>query len=148
MKLIKNIITIIIILIASIIIFSLTGLAIISFIGIAIAIIILLFIFSLLKNSLKIILVLAIIGSIIYLILNYSNINLPLQNKLTCQQDSDCICGGIITKTGECFVGNKDYYDKFVNKNATCPDFCTGIAGNGQTRCINNKCQNLFNQTK
>lgn len=52
-----------------------------------------------------------------------------------CSTDSDCACGTHIT-TGECFYGNKDYVD--VEKQ--CPDFCTGIAGNLATKCVNSTC--------
>lgn len=53
----------------------------------------------------------------------------------SCAQDSDCACGKNIA-TGECFYGNKDY----VNVSQQCPDFCTGIAGNLEIKCVDNKC--------
>ena len=52
-----------------------------------------------------------------------------------CQQDSDCACGRHKT-TGDCFYGNKNY----VDTGKQCPDFCTGIAGNLEIRCVNNEC--------
>ncbi|MEK6974458.1 MAG: hypothetical protein AABW41_04455 [Nanoarchaeota archaeon] len=57
-----------------------------------------------------------------------------------CKTDNDCICGGKDSMYGTCFVGNIDFYNKYVNKTESCPDFCTGIAGNLQTKCINNVC--------
>jgi len=58
-----------------------------------------------------------------------------------CSVDADCICGGIDTATKGCFVGNLDYYKKYVDKTRICPDFCTGITGNLETKCINNTCR-------
>ena len=57
-----------------------------------------------------------------------------------CETKEDCICGGIDLKTGNCFIGNKDYYSKYVNQTAVCPDFCGGIANNLEIRCENNAC--------
>jgi hypothetical protein len=62
----------------------------------------------------------------------------------SCKLDSDCVCGGIDRTTGMCFMGNKEYYDKNVDKSKQCPDFCTGIAGNLVVRCIDNKCIQMF----
>jgi len=63
--------------------------------------------------------------------------------------DKDCICGGVDIKTGSCFIGNKNYYNLYVNKKAYCPDFCNGIANNLETMCIKNKCLTVSkNQTK
>jgi hypothetical protein len=58
-----------------------------------------------------------------------------MQDETYCEQDSDCACGRHIA-TGECFTGNKG----FVNTTNPCPDFCSGIAGNLETKCIENKC--------
>jgi hypothetical protein len=60
-------------------------------------------------------------------------------NRVYCKLDSDCICGGK-DENGACFVGNIEFYNQYVNKTESCPDFCTGIAGNLQTKCINNSC--------
>lgn len=60
-----------------------------------------------------------------------------------CQVDSDCVCGGIDKNTGECFVGNLAYQKEFVDMSRDCPDFCTGIAGHLETKCVNNVCQNV-----
>jgi hypothetical protein len=59
-----------------------------------------------------------------------------------CEQDSDCACGTSIS-TGDCFVGNA----KYVNTEKQCPDFCTGIAGNFQTQCVEKQCR-LVNTNK
>lgn len=61
-------------------------------------------------------------------------------DKDSCLTDSDCLCGGIDKKTSSCFIGNKAYYDLYVDKELYCPDFCEGIAGNFQTKCVNKKC--------
>ncbi len=62
-------------------------------------------------------------------------------DKKFCNADSDCICMGIDSETGSCYLGNKDYYEKSVlNKTYICPDFCTGIAGNFEIKCEQNKC--------
>jgi len=53
-----------------------------------------------------------------------------------CVEDKDCACG-VHIETGECFVGSKE----FVNTEKQCPDYCTGIAGNLETKCINHQCK-------
>ena len=63
-----------------------------------------------------------------------------VDNKTFCERDSDCICGGIDRNTDDCFIGNKWYYDRFVDKTQQCPDFCTGITGELQVRCVDNTC--------
>lgn len=60
-----------------------------------------------------------------------------------CQVDADCICGGIDTNTGDCYVGNKAYAEQYVDMSKQCPDFCNGITGNLETRCVQNKCVNV-----
>jgi len=60
-----------------------------------------------------------------------------------CQIDEDCVCGGIDMNTGDCFVGNRAYYETNVDTSRDCPDFCTGIAGHLATKCVNNVCQNV-----
>jgi hypothetical protein len=62
-------------------------------------------------------------------------------NEKSCQSDLDCACGTNI-KTGNCFSGNK----KYVNTEKQCPDFCTGIADNFTTRCLNNLCDQVKNK--
>jgi eight-cysteine-cluster-containing protein len=62
----------------------------------------------------------------------------------SCSVDADCICGGIDRQTGKCFLGSKAYYDRYVDKKTDCPDFCTGIAGNLVTRCVDNKCMQMY----
>jgi eight-cysteine-cluster-containing protein len=63
-----------------------------------------------------------------------------LMDSSYCEIDLDCICGGIDTVSGECFLGNRDYYESCVNKTGQCPDYCGGIAGNLEVRCKNNNC--------
>lgn len=55
--------------------------------------------------------------------------------KMVCEQDEDCACG-VSIGTNECFYGNKDY----VDTSQQCPDFCTGIVGNLEIKCINKEC--------
>lgn len=57
-----------------------------------------------------------------------------VMDKTYCLADYDCACGN--WKTGGCAVGNKAYIDT----SKQCPDFCTGIAANLITKCIDNKC--------
>ncbi|MFC1753248.1 eight-cysteine-cluster domain-containing protein [Thermoproteota archaeon] len=64
-------------------------------------------------------------------------------DKDLCEYDSDCICGGH-DADGSCFMGNKEYYDLYVDKSEDCPDFCTGIAGNMMLRCVANRCIQTF----
>ncbi len=52
-----------------------------------------------------------------------------------CEEDADCACG-VHWQTGNCFVGNQNY----VDTETQCPDYCTGIAGNLETTCVQNKC--------
>lgn len=65
-------------------------------------------------------------------------------NPLACSIDEDCICQGIDQKTANCFLGNKQYYEKYVDKSKDCPDFCGGIAGNMLIKCVNNQCLQTF----
>jgi hypothetical protein len=65
----------------------------------------------------------------------------PERGKDYCTADDDCVCDGIDTQTGDCFRGNKQYYDLFVNKEQDCPDFCTGIDGRMTTKCVGSKCR-------
>lgn len=60
-----------------------------------------------------------------------------------CEIDADCICDGQ-DPDGGCFLGNKEYYKKYVDKSEDCPNFCTGVAGNMVVRCIDNKCVQMF----
>lgn len=52
-----------------------------------------------------------------------------------CSVDADCACG-THAMTGECFVGNKN----FVAEESQCPDYCSGVAGNFETKCLDGKC--------
>jgi len=55
-----------------------------------------------------------------------------------CKKDEDCACG-INKTTKDCFYGNKNY----VDITQQCPDFCTGIGGSFQIKCINNECKQI-----
>ncbi len=61
-----------------------------------------------------------------------------------CIADSDCVCGGVDKQTERCFLGNKEYYEKHVDKGKTCPDFCGGIDGNLEVRCVDNRCTQMY----
>ncbi len=57
-----------------------------------------------------------------------------------CEIDDDCVCDGFDPRTEQCFVGNRQYYELFVDQKRDCPDFCTGIAGDRGVKCVENKC--------
>ncbi|MFC1741309.1 hypothetical protein ACFL3V_02120 [Nanoarchaeota archaeon] len=67
-----------------------------------------------------------------------------VESKDSCTDDIDCICGGIDKQSGTCFIGNKGYYEKYVDKGKSCPDFCTGIAGNLAVKCVDSRCIQMF----
>ena len=70
------------------------------------------------------------------------------KNPEICSADSDCVCNGIDKASGNCFVGNKEYYESgAVDKSQHCPDFCTGIAGHIVTKCVEGKCMNVNKNT-
>lgn len=75
-----------------------------------------------------------------------NNPNNLTEDKLFCNLDNDCVCGGIDKETNNCFLGNKDYFEKNVDKTKDCPDFCTGIANMFETKCVQNKCQQVKKQ--
>lgn len=81
---------------------------------------------------------LILIPVLLFSLLFISGCSKPSFDSKSCSVDADCACG-VHINTGECFVGNKDY----VNTEKQCPDFCTGIAGNLETVCSNNKCQTI-----
>lgn len=62
----------------------------------------------------------------------------PPENSKFCILDSDCACGRS-NATGECFYGNRN----FVNASEQCPDFCSGIGGNLEIKCINSECRQV-----
>jgi len=62
----------------------------------------------------------------------------------SCVSDSDCTCGGIDKLSGQMLLGDKDYYSKYVDTSKSCPDFCTGIAGNLVVKCVDNKCMQVL----
>ncbi|MEM3362407.1 MAG: eight-cysteine-cluster domain-containing protein [Candidatus Anstonellaceae archaeon] len=53
-----------------------------------------------------------------------------------CLNDLDCSCGKNKLNQ-QCFIGQRE----FVNELEQCPDFCTGIANNLKTMCINFSCK-------
>lgn len=61
-----------------------------------------------------------------------------------CEEDEDCICGGVDERTGRCFLGNKLYYENYVDKSEQCPDFCGGPDGNMVVRCVDNRCVQMY----
>jgi len=52
-----------------------------------------------------------------------------------CNKDDDCACG-VNINTRECFAGNKE----FVDSSKQCPDFCSGISGTTELKCVDKKC--------
>lgn len=62
----------------------------------------------------------------------------PAEKTKFCLIDSDCACGRS-RLTGDCFYGNKN----FVNSSEQCPDFCTGIGGNLEVKCISSECRQV-----
>jgi len=65
------------------------------------------------------------------------------ENLSFCNADTDCVCGGIDRKSGNCFVGNKEYAKNDVDFTKDCPDFCTGIAGHLETKCVAHACKTV-----
>ncbi len=63
-------------------------------------------------------------------------------DELSCNSNTDCICG-VHINTEDCFYGNKNYVNTDSSK--TCPDFCSGIAGNLEIKCVENKCKQVSN---
>ena len=63
-------------------------------------------------------------------------------NTTFCSNDKDCGCG-THTETGKCFYGNV----KYVNTSKQCPDFCGGISGKLEIKCINNECKQISSVT-
>lgn len=63
-----------------------------------------------------------------------------------CVEDSDCICKGLDDKRHLCFIGNKEYYDLFIDKTKECPakDYCTGPEGNLAIKCVDSKCLQMY----
>lgn len=61
----------------------------------------------------------------------------PEISEKSCQADGDCACGRRV-ETRECFFGNAKYVDPNLKP---CPDFCGGLDGKMQTRCVNGECK-------
>ncbi len=51
-----------------------------------------------------------------------------------CENDEDCVC-----MENGCFTGNKNYYDKCVDKSNMCYDLCYGW-GQPAPTCVNQRC--------
>lgn len=51
-----------------------------------------------------------------------------------CEKDEDCVC-----MDQGCFLGNKNYYDKCVDKSEMCYDFCYGW-DQPKPACIEHRC--------
>jgi len=79
----------------------------------------------------------------LFLIACAQTIETPFEDPGFCNVDADCTCGGIDTQTNDCFIGNKLYASRYVDFSQPCPDFCSGIAGNLETRCVNNQCASV-----
>lgn len=62
-----------------------------------------------------------------------------LDDPAFCNVDADCTCGG--TFDGQCFVGNMLFSSVYVDTSQDCPDFCSGVDGNLETKCVDNTCQ-------
>lgn len=54
----------------------------------------------------------------------------------SCNTDTDCICKGVYD--GKCFIGNKDFYEKYIDKKVDCPapNYCAGPYGDMVIRCV------------
>ena len=61
-------------------------------------------------------------------------------DRISCSVDADCVCGGVDSATGNCFLGNRAYYRRYVDKSADCSSFCSGAEGNLVVRCVDGKC--------
>jgi hypothetical protein len=58
-----------------------------------------------------------------------------VSDPLYCKNDQDCIC-----EARGCFMGNKHYHEKCVNKDKLCLDYC-GLPGSTIiSKCVQNKC--------
>ena len=58
-----------------------------------------------------------------------------VSDPLHCNDDKDCIC-----EARGCFRGNKHYYEKCINKEKICLDYC-GLPGSTTiSKCVQNKC--------
>ncbi|MBT7902278.1 eight-cysteine-cluster domain-containing protein [Candidatus Woesearchaeota archaeon] len=65
-------------------------------------------------------------------------LDLIKQNKDSCNQDSDCACGGVDIDSRQCFIGNVLYQQNFVDKSVDCPGFCQA-----KTKCVVRTCVSL-----
>jgi len=82
---------------------------------------------------LVLVLIVTIVAGAISFVRNYE---IPqVSNERVCNADADCACG-VHKTSGDCFYGNRNY----VNTARQCPDFCRGISGHLEIKCVNNKC--------
>ena len=65
----------------------------------------------------------------------FEDVDVSAVHEKYCTEDNDCACG-IHKNTEQCFYGNKKYVDMTKN----CPDFCDGLAGDLELRCIEFEC--------
>ena len=59
--------------------------------------------------------------------------------EVACESDADCACG-VHKTTRECYIGHKNNVDTSVNADEVCPDFCSGISGKLQIKCVLGVC--------
>jgi eight-cysteine-cluster-containing protein len=95
------------------------------------------------KFLLIVIILAVIVGGVIFLEQYYWMLGEEPKTQKTpiekyCEKDEDCACG-IHKTTKSCFYGNKNYVDIMQQ----CPDFCTGIGGNFQIKCVNKECKQI-----
>ena len=58
-----------------------------------------------------------------------------VSDPLYCKNNQDCIC-----EAAGCFMGNRHYYDKCIDKEKICLDYC-GLPGLTLiSQCIRNRC--------
>jgi len=66
-----------------------------------------------------------------------------LDDPLFCNVDADCACGGVDKQSGDCFIGNKLFQSMYVDITQSCPDFCTGIGGHFDIKCVDHACKQI-----
>ena len=75
---------------------------------------------------------------LIFLLMFVIGCSEKIPESVFCEKDYDCACGTHV-QSGDCFYGNRDFvYDE------QCPDFCSGINGKFELKCINNSCHQLI----
>ncbi|MCD4771440.1 hypothetical protein K8R30_03415 [archaeon] len=84
--------------------------------------------------------IMAIVSLVVIFAVYFSFSGEELISEKSCDRDADCECG-VHVETRECFYGNKDYVDS--NPAKACPDFCAGIDGSFEIRCVENLCRQV-----